>query len=145
MQNNEIDSRHDLRNEPCRESIRSNPDVSIVIVSWNTRQLLHDCLRSVFDNTRDLAIEVFVVDNNSTDGSVAMVRECFPEVQVVQNDHNVGFAAANNQAFVKSSAGLILLLNSDTILIGDALATLVDFMGAHPEAGATGPRLLHPR
>jgi GT2 family glycosyltransferase len=145
MQNNELDTRHVVRNEPCRTSITAKPDISIVIVSWNTRELLRECLRSVFDNKHDVAVEVFVVDNSSTDGSVEMVRECFPEVRVIQNDHNVGFAAANNQVFEKCSADLTMLLNSDTILVDDALAKLVDFMCAHPEAGASGPRLLHPR
>jgi GT2 family glycosyltransferase len=120
-------------------------DLSIVIVSWNTRELLRNCLRSVFDNPGRLALEVFVVDNNSSDGSVTMVRDCFPRVHVIQNNQNVGFASANNQAFEQCSADFVLLLNSDTIVIESALRTLVDFMHAHPESGAIGPRLLHPR
>jgi GT2 family glycosyltransferase len=120
-------------------------DISIVIVSWNTRELLRDCLRSVFDHANELALEVFIVDNNSKDGSAEMVRQSFPQVRLIQNDHNVGFAAANNQAFPKCSSEFELLLNSDTIVVGDALRTLVEFARAHPEAGAVGPRLLHPR
>jgi N-acetylglucosaminyl-diphospho-decaprenol L-rhamnosyltransferase len=120
-------------------------DLSIVIVSWNTRELLRNSLRSVFDNGADLSLEVFVVDNASTDGSVAMIRESFPLVRVIENKSNVGFAAANNQAFPFCSAELVLLLNSDTIIIGQALKILVDFMREHPEAGGIGPRLLHPR
>ena len=121
------------------------PDLSMVIISWNTRDLLHKCLSSVFDNAGSLALEVFVVDNNSSDGSVAMIRESFPQVHVVQNDHNVGFAAANNQAFAKCASEFELLLNSDTIVVGEALQTLITFARAHPEAAAIGPRLLHPR
>ena len=120
-------------------------DLSIVIVSWNTRELLHKCLSSVFDNAGSLALEVFVVDNHSSDGSVAMIRESFPQVHLLQNNHNVGFAAANNQAFAKCSSEFELLLNSDTIVVGNALQTLVNFIRAHPDAGAIGPRLLHPR
>jgi GT2 family glycosyltransferase len=120
-------------------------DLSIVIVSWNTRELLRACLSSVFKNAANLKLEVFVVDNASTDGSPAMVRESFPQVQMIQNGQNVGFAAANNQAFPKCSSEFVLLLNSDTIVVGDALQTLVNFVRAHPEAGAIGPRLLHPR
>src|ERR1700726_1663841 len=118
-------------------------DLSIIIVSWNTRELLRACLSSVFEDAGDLKLEVLVVDNASTDQSVAMVREHFPQVLVIENKSNVGFAAANNQAFAKASADFELLLNSDTIVIGDALRTLIEFMRAHPEAGAVGPRLLH--
>jgi N-acetylglucosaminyl-diphospho-decaprenol L-rhamnosyltransferase len=121
------------------------PDLSIILVSWNTRELLRNCLRSVFDNAASLSLEVFVIDNASTDGSVAMIRESFPLVRVIENKNNVGFAAANNQAFPLCSAELVLLLNSDTIIIGQALKILVDFMREHPEAGGIGPRLLHPR
>jgi N-acetylglucosaminyl-diphospho-decaprenol L-rhamnosyltransferase len=121
------------------------PDLSIILVSWNTRELLRNCLRSVFDNAANLSLEVFVVDNASTDGSVAMIRESFPLVRVIENKSNVGFAAANNQAFPLCSAELALLLNSDTIIVGQALKVLVDFMREHSEAGGIGPRLLHPR
>jgi GT2 family glycosyltransferase len=121
------------------------PDLSIVIVSWNTRELLEHCLRSVFDKAGPLSLEVFVVDNNSQDGSPAMVRELFPNVHLIENEKNVGFAAANNQVFQKCASNLVLLLNSDTTIVGDALAKLVAFMRAHPEAGAIGPLLLHPR
>ncbi len=121
------------------------PDLSIVIVSWNTRELLQSCLSSVFENAGDLKLEVIVVDNASTDGSVAMIRESFPQVRLIENKTNVGFAAANNLVFSQCSADLVLLLNSDTIVVGDALRTLVAFVRAHPEAGAVGPRLLHPR
>ena len=121
------------------------PDLSIVIVSWNTCDLLRSCLQSVFANSNGLTLEVFVVDNNSTDGSLAMVRDSFPQVRIIQNERNVGFAVANNQAFPKCSAELVLLLNSDTVVVGDALRTLVNFACSHPEAGAIGPRLLHPR
>lgn len=121
------------------------PDLSVVIVSWNTRELLRACLSSVFENASALSLEVFVVDNASTDGSAAMVRENFPQVRLIENQNNVGFAAANNQIFPQCSAEFVLLLNSDTVIIDKALQILVDFMRANREAGAVGPRLLHPR
>jgi GT2 family glycosyltransferase len=121
------------------------PDLSVVIVSWNTRELLRACLGSVFRNASDLTLEVFVVDNASTDGSAAMVREHFPQVRLIENRSNVGFAAANNQVFPQCSAEFVLLLNSDAVIIDRALQILVNFMRANREAGAVGPRLLHPR
>jgi GT2 family glycosyltransferase len=117
-------------------------DLSVVIVSWNTRELLRDCLESVFNS--DLTLDVLVVDNNSSDGSQAMVRERFPQVRLIENRNNVGFAVANNQAFPLCSADYVLLLNSDTRISGDALSLLVKFMREHPEAGAVGPKIVHP-
>lgn len=121
------------------------PNLSIVVVSWNTCDLLKACLTSVFENAGDLRLEVFVVDNASTDESPAMVRKCFPQVRLIENKTNVGFAAANNLMFSQCSADFVLLLNSDTIVVGNALQILVEFMRANPTAAAVGPRLLHPR
>lgn len=121
------------------------PNLSIVVVSWNTCDLLKACLSSVFENAGDLKLEVFVVDNASTDESPSMVRKCFPQVRLIENKTNVGFAAANNLMFSQCSADFVLLLNSDTIVLGNALQILVEFMRANPTAGAVGPRLLHPR
>jgi GT2 family glycosyltransferase len=121
------------------------PDLSVVIVSWNTRELLRACLGSVFETAAGLKLEVFVVDNASTDESAPMVRKHFPQVRLIENKNNLGFAAANNQVFPQCSADLILLLNSDTIVVGNTLKLLVDFIRANPTAGAVGPRLLHPR
>ena len=119
-------------------------DLSIVIVNWNTREFLETCLHTVYAATERLALEVFVVDNHSTDGSVEMVREKFPQVRLFQNNVNVGFAAANNQVLPLCSAEYVLLLNPDTRVLGNALDVLVDFMEAHPEAGAVGPKVVHP-
>jgi GT2 family glycosyltransferase len=121
------------------------PELSIVIVSWNTRELLRACLASVFENATNLKLETFVVDNSSADGSADMVRERFPQVRLIENKNNVGFAVANNQAFPQCSADFVLLLNSDTVIVDRALQVLVDFMRRTPDAGAIGPRLLHPR
>lgn len=126
-----------------------NPDpiLSIVIVSWNTRDLLAQCLASVFaqqdEKGAGLGLEVSVVDNASEDGSPEMVRDQFPQVHLLQNPDNPGFAAANNQGIRQCRAGYILLLNPDTIVKPGALATLVKFMDEHPQAGAAGARLLN--
>jgi N-acetylglucosaminyl-diphospho-decaprenol L-rhamnosyltransferase len=126
-------------------TVRNLADVSVLIVSWNTRDLLRKCLRSVFDTSGKLGLQVIVVDNASTDGSTAMVEQEFPKVRVLQNSTNVGFARANNQALPYCSADLILLLNSDAMLIDQALNELTRFIRQHADAGAVGPKLIHPR
>jgi len=120
------------------------PDLSIVVVNWNTRQLLADCLRSIFAQAHDLALEVVVVDNGSTDGSPTMIRAEFPQVIVLENSENVGYARAINQGLAYCRGAYVLLLNSDTQLSDHALATLIDFLVAEPRAGAVGPCLILP-
>jgi N-acetylglucosaminyl-diphospho-decaprenol L-rhamnosyltransferase len=120
------------------------PDLSIVIVNWNTREFLHDCLTSIYSHAGDLMLEIVVVDNASTDGSTMLVREEFPEVRLIENSENIGYARANNQAFDYCSSGLILLLNPDTRILGDALGILVNHMKRHPATGAIGPKIVHP-
>ncbi len=121
--------------------------LSIIIVSWNTKDLLARCLESVLaQQAGSLApheIEVFVVDNASADGSMEMVAERFPWVRSIANHENAGFARANNQALALAGGAFILLLNPDTVLHPGALATLLDVMAAHPRAGAAGARLLN--
>jgi GT2 family glycosyltransferase len=92
----------------------------------------------------ELKIEVIVVDNASTDGSPDMVRSEFPDVRLIANDRNCGFTAANNQGLAQSHGQYLLLLNPDTEVVGDALATMIGYMDAHPEVGALGPRLRYP-
>lgn len=118
------------------------PDLSVVVVSWNTRALLADCLASVFA-TPGPVLEVWVVDNGSADDSREMVERDFPHVRLIANRENLGFAAANNQALERAGGRHVLLLNSDTRVLDDALARLVAFLDDHPEAGACGPRLLN--
>ena len=120
--------------------------LSIVIVSWNTCQLLQRCLRSIEDEIAGWPqwhVETFVVDNASTDDTVQMVREEFPWVKLLVNEANAGFAAANNQAIHLCNGRFILLLNSDTEIHPGALEILLAFMEAHPKAGAAGARLLN--
>lgn len=119
-------------------------DLSIIIVNWNTLNLLKDCLNSIFQQTWDVSYDVWVVDNGSSDGSPDMVRREFPQVHLIENRTNMGFSRANNQAIRQSSGRYILLLNSDTEVIGDALRAFVRFMDDHPEAGAAGCQLLNP-
>ena len=126
--------------------MRSQPalTLSIVVVNWNARLLLLQCLRSVFGTLRDLEKEVFVVDNGSRDGSVAAVRETFPEVSLIENDGNLGFAGASNQALEQARGRYLLLLNPDTVLKEGAIERLIEFMDGHGEVALVGPQLLHP-
>lgn len=118
-------------------------DVSIIIISYNTIDLLRNCLASVRKQTQGIAYEVFVVDNASTDGSPEMVEREFPEVRLIRNRDNHGFAKANNQAIALAEGEYVLLLNSDTVLENNAVAILHEFMRTHPRAGACGPLLLN--
>lgn len=117
--------------------------LSIVIVNWNTRELLSRCLASIKETVAGLPYETLVVDNASTDDSTNMVRDCFPWVHRIENSSNVGFAAANNQAIRQSQGQYVLLLNSDTLVQTESIRALVAFMEAHPRIGAAGPRLLN--
>ncbi len=118
-------------------------DLSISIVSWNTRDLLDQCLRSVYETTRDIQFEVIVVDNASSDGSAQMVREKYLHVTLIAGEGNVGFAAANNQAYRASTARNLLLLNPDTVCREGAIEGLVRFLDEHSAAGAVGPLVLN--
>jgi GT2 family glycosyltransferase len=136
-------------------------DLSIVIVSWKVRDLLQRCLHSVLGVGRPKTegdaectapcilhpapnIEILVVDNGSTDGSVEMLRADFPDVHVVVNAENRGFPAANNQGIALAEGRYVLLLNPDTEVVGDALAAMLAFADEHPDVGVIGPQLLNP-
>ncbi len=112
--------------------------LSVVIVSYNVRYYLEQCLRSLFRSSIDGEMEVFVVDNDSQDDSLAYLRPLFPQVHYIQNAENVGFSRANNQAIRQARGEYVLLLNPDTILCEETLSTCLSFMDSHPEAGATG-------
>jgi N-acetylglucosaminyl-diphospho-decaprenol L-rhamnosyltransferase len=118
-------------------------DLSIIIVNWNTRDLLDQCLRSIYGTSQDLIFETLVVDNGSADDSLAMVRQHFPQVRLVENQANVGFARANNQGIRLSRGRYVLLLNSDTIVLPHALKEMVRFADACPDAGIVGCKLLN--
>lgn len=119
-------------------------DLSVAIVSYNTRQLLLDCLASIYQTAGDLSIECIVVDNASSDGSVQAIRQHFPQVQLIANTENRYFSAANNQAIYAASGQYILLLNPDTKVCGRTLAQLVAYMKAVPEVGAATTTMRFP-
>lgn len=118
-------------------------DLSVVIVNWNVCNLLKQSLKSIYENTNRGGIEIFVVDNASTDGSVEMVRKEFPEAILLANPSNIGFPRANNLALKHCRGRYILLLNPDTIISKDALDRMIDFMDTHPEVGVVGPKILN--
>lgn len=117
-------------------------DVSIIIVAWNVRKLLHDCLKSVYDQTEGVDFEVIYVDNASEDGSVDMVTKEFPNIKVIKNAENRGFIKANNQGIEVAQGRYVLLLNSDTVVLDNAIAKTVKFADKHPEAAVVGCKVL---
>lgn len=118
--------------------------LSIIIVSWNVKELLRSCLESIYAHPPKDNIEVWVVDNNSTDGSPAMVRTKFPQVNLIVNPTNRGFAGGNNQALEKSTGDYALLLNPDTRMLPETLEHFTNFLDFHSKAGAVGAKLLNP-
>lgn len=136
----------------------TSPAFSIIVVSWNTRELLRECLQSIVnepgvivvsdaDSTVPvdlLPVEVLVVDNASDDGSAAMVQADFPQMRLFANTQNSGFAAANNQAIAHARGDVLFLLNPDAYLVPGALAALQRFLQTHPAAAAVGPNVLNP-
>lgn len=117
--------------------------LSIVIVNWNTREYLQNCLASIAQFPPAVPYEVIVIDNGSQDGSVDMVCQHFPDTIVIANEDNRGFATANNQGITHSRGAYVLLLNSDTVVHEQALSNLVAFMETTPKAGAIGGRLFN--
>jgi GT2 family glycosyltransferase len=118
--------------------------LSIVIVSWNTRDLLACCLRSLYDFPLSDKFEIWVVDNNSSDHSVEMIKDQFPQVKIIENKQNQGFAHGNNQAIRRSSGKYVMLLNPDTEVKPGALDVLVNFLEEEPQAAAAGAKLVSP-
>jgi GT2 family glycosyltransferase len=118
-------------------------DVSVIIVSWNTRDILRDCLESVYARTREVSFEVIVIDNASADETPAMVKRDFPRVRLIENTENRGFAAANNQGMKAAAGRYVLLLNSDTIALDGAIDKMVAFADQRPEAAVIGCRVLN--
>ncbi len=119
------------------------PMVSVIIVNWNAQELLFLCISSISANV-DIDVEIIVVDNASTDDSVGMIRANFPDVRVLANSENKGFAAANNQAATQAKGRYLLLLNPDTEVTAGSLAELVTYCEGHDRIGVIGPRLINP-
>jgi GT2 family glycosyltransferase len=120
------------------------PNISVIVVNLNTRDLLRDCLGSVFQDDSVSGVEVILIDNGSTDGSVEMVRRDFPQVQVQVNGYNERFAKPNNDGMRKSGGKYLFFLNSDAAISRGTLRAMTSFMDAHSEAGACGPMLEYP-
>jgi GT2 family glycosyltransferase len=118
-------------------------DLSVIIVNFNVRHFLEQCLDSVIKASEKITCEIFVVDNNSTDGSCQMVMSHFPGVKLIRNPDNYGFSAANNQAIRQSEGKYVLLLNPDTLIEEETFTRCLTFMNEHPEAGALGVRMIN--
>lgn len=118
-------------------------DISIIIVNWNTRDLLLNCIRSVYATVQQISFEIWVVDNGSTDGSQAALKSAYPQVHLIENNTNRGFAAANNQAMKRMTGRYALLLNSDAALTDGAARELLAFMESTPTAGMACGQLLN--
>jgi N-acetylglucosaminyl-diphospho-decaprenol L-rhamnosyltransferase len=116
-------------------------DVSVCIVNWNCRDYLQACLQSLRESALDVSLEVLVVDNGSSDGAADMVAELFPEVVLIRNAENAGFARGNNQAAELARGRYLFFLNNDTVVPPGTLRGLLDYAQAHPEAGILGPQL----
>ena len=119
-------------------------DVSIILVNWNTRDLLIQCLQALPPAMRDLDAEIIIVDNASSDGSVQALKSEFAYVHLIQNERNLGFAAANNQALRIAAGQYALVLNTDTLPKPESIKRLVAFAETHPQAGMVGALLLNP-
>ncbi len=125
-------------------TLRNKLDLTVIVVNYNTREMLDRCLSSIYRTTRHIRFEIIVVDNRSSDGSVDMVMKKHRRARLISNEDNRGFAAANNQAINKSRGKYILLLNPDTEVFEGTLETMVRFMEENPEAGVCGCRILLP-
>lgn len=119
-------------------------EISFIIVNWNTKALLLQCLDSIRETAAGIAHEIWVVDNASTDGSIEALQVHYPEVHLVRNEVNLGFAAANNQAFFRMAGRYAILLNSDARLLHGAARALYDYMEGHPDVGMACGQLLNP-
>jgi hypothetical protein len=120
-----------------------NPELSVILVNFNDKAHLGDCLSSLEKGISGLAAEVILVDNNSQDGSLELVRTSFPRVRLIQNAENIGYAKANNIGIKASRGDFILFLNTDTVVPPEALPSLLTLMRGKPELGAIGPALVH--
>lgn len=118
-------------------------DISVIIVSWNAKTYLLDCLQSIFSETISHQIEIIVVDNLSTDGSSKEVKINFPNVKLIQNNSNMGFAAANNIGIKCSTGRYLCLVNSDIKILDRCLDRMCDYMDKNPSAGMLGPKILN--
>ncbi|NML18988.1 glycosyltransferase family 2 protein [Azohydromonas caseinilytica] len=118
-------------------------DLSIIIVNWNSKDLLADALASVQENVKGITYEVVVIDSGSFDGCAKMLSQAYPWVRFIQSDTNLGFAKANNEAYQMSTGEVLLFLNPDTKVVGNAIQDLLQVLRSRPDAGLVGPKLLN--
>lgn len=123
---------------------KSYIDLSIIIVNYNTKKKLDECLYSLYNNISNISFEVIVSDNHSLDDSINMLEKNYPEVSLIKNERNLGFAKANNKALSIVKGKYILLLNSDTIVPKLSISNMIDFLRNHKEVGAVGAKMLYP-
>ncbi len=123
---------------------QSASSISIVIISFNVEKLLKECIESVHRETKEAPFDIWVIDNHSRDNSVQMLKDNFPDIHLIENDRNLGFPKANNQAVVQCTSDYILLLNPDTIIQDGAIDKMVRFMDENPDVGVSGCRVLNP-
>lgn len=116
-------------------------DVSIILVNYKTKDLAKQCIESIYEKTHDVNFDIYVIDNGSDDGIEELLKQEFPRVKFLQNNENKGFGAGNNIALRVFDSKYAFLLNTDTILINNAVKILFDFMEANPKTGACGGNL----
>jgi GT2 family glycosyltransferase len=119
-------------------------DLSIIIVTWNSEKYIRNCLDSILLSSGDFKYEIILVDNASTDQTVRSVEELYPQVKLIQNRRNIGYAKANNQGMEEAQGEYLLLLNPDTEILENALVSMLQFLEENARVGALGPRLLNP-
>jgi GT2 family glycosyltransferase len=119
-------------------------DISIVIVTWNSEEFIRNCLDSIYLLRDRVRCEIIVVDNASSDETAKIIREFYPEVNLIENKTNLGYAKANNQGIEQARGRYVLLLNPDTQLLDHSLSSMYEFMEGNPRIGALGPKLLNP-
>ena len=124
--------------------LESGLDLSIIIVNWNVKELLRECLNSIQRQLDGLDGEVVVVDSASSDSSQAMIAEEFPWVRLIASDENLGYPRGNNLGIAASSGRHVLILNPDTVLLDNSLSVMVDYLNQHIDVGVVGPQLLNP-
>ncbi|HKI88019.1 MAG TPA: glycosyltransferase, partial [Draconibacterium sp.] len=117
-------------------------ELSVIIVNYNVKHFLEQCLHSVQKAAEDIQVEIFVVDNNSVDGSAQLIREKFPHIHFIENKENVGFSKANNQAIRQAKGKYILLLNPDTVVEENTFQKIIYFMNEHPKTGGLGVKMI---
>jgi len=136
-------ARYNLMGMSLMFNTNAEVDLSIIIVNWNVKDLLRDCLASIQNNQENIELEVIVVDSASSDDSTEMVEKEFPWARLIKSDQNLGYPRGNNVGILASCGRNILILNPDTVILDDALAVMSDYLDNHIDVGALGPQLLN--